>query len=147
MPVKPRTYHALSEINVTNLVDVVLVLLIIFMITAPLLQSGIDVRLPRTAATSDDLTEGIVVTITDKGGLFIDDVYRTKDQWEDELKRAIAKKPKQRAYLRADESVSYGQVVDILSTMKRLGLSDVGLVTRPTDLEDQKAKAKAKGWG
>ena len=143
---KPRTYHALCEINVTNLVDVVLVLLIIFMITAPLLQSGIDVRLPRTAATSDELTEGIVVTITEKGGLFVDDVYRTKDQWEDELKRAMAKKPKQKAYLRADESIPYGQIVEILGTMKRLGLSEVGLVTRPAELEE-KAKEKAKGWG
>jgi len=140
--VKPRTYHALSEINVTNLVDVVLVLLIIFMITAPLLQSGIDVRLPRTTATSDELTEGIVVTITNQGGVFIDDVYRTKDQWEDEIKRVIAKKPKQKAYLRADESVSYGQVVEILSSMKRLGLSDVGLVTRPAEAEDSKTKDK-----
>ncbi len=146
MPVKPRTYHALSEINVTNLVDVVLVLLIIFMITAPLLQSGIDVRLPRTAATSDELTEGIVVTITEKGGLFVDDVYRTKDQWEDELKRVMAKKPKQKAYLRADESIPYGQIVEILGTMKRLGLSEVGLVTRPAELEE-KAKEKVKGWG
>ncbi len=143
---KPRTYHALSEINVTNLVDVVLVLLIIFMITAPLLQSGIDVRLPRTAATSDELTEGIVVTITEKGGLFVDDVYRTKDQWEDELKRVMAKKPKQKAYLRADESIPYGQIVEILGTMKRLGLSEVGLVTRPAELEE-KAKEKVKGWG
>jgi biopolymer transport protein TolR len=147
MPVKPRTYHALSEINVTNLVDVVLVLLIIFMITAPLLQSGIDVRLPRTTATSDQLTEGIVVTITDKGGIFIDDVYRSKDQWEEELKRVIANKPKQRAYLRADESVPYGQVVEILGAMRKLGLSDVGLVTRSVDENEQKAKAKVKSWG
>jgi biopolymer transport protein TolR len=146
MPVKPRTYHALSEINVTNLVDVVLVLLIIFMITAPLLQSGIDVRLPRTTATSDDLTEGIVVTLTDKGGIFIDDVYRTKDQLEDELRRVIAKKPKQKAYLRADQSVEYGQVIEILSTMKRLGLSDVGLVTRPAE-EEPKTKEKTRTRG
>ncbi len=144
---KPRTYHALAEINVTNLVDVVLVLLIIFMITAPLLQSGIDVRLPRTTATSDELSEGIVVTVTEKGGVFIDDVYRTRDQWEDELKRVIARKPKQKAYLRADEAVSYGIVVDILSTMKRLGLSDVGLVTRPAEQEDAKGKKKPRGWG
>jgi biopolymer transport protein TolR len=57
--VKPRTYHALSEINVTNLVDVVLVLLIIFMITAPLLQSGIEVRLPPTTAAAEETSEGI----------------------------------------------------------------------------------------
>ena len=144
MLVKPRTYHALSEINVTNLVDVVLVLLIVFMITAPLLQSGIDVQLPRTMATSDELSEGVVVTITEEGGVFINDVYRPVDAWEEELRRAIRKKPNQKAYLRADEKVPYGTVVDILTLMKRLGLSDVGLVTRPAKDKDRKS---GDGWG
>jgi biopolymer transport protein TolR len=145
MLVKPRTYHALSEINVTNLVDVVLVLLIVFMITAPLLQSGIDVKLPRTTATSDELTEGVVVTITEEGGIFINDVYRPADAWEEELQRAIRKKPDQKGYLRADENVPYRLVVDILTSMKRLGLSDVGLVTRPADKD--KAGKRPGGWG
>ncbi len=144
MLVKPRTYHALSEINVTNLVDVVLVLLIVFMITAPLLQSGIDVQLPRTTATSDELSEGVVVTITEEGGIFINDVYRPADAWEEELRRAIRKKPDQKGYLRADETVPYGLVVDILTSMKRLGLTDVGLVTRPTDDKNRK---RPDGWG
>jgi biopolymer transport protein ExbD/biopolymer transport protein TolR len=144
MLVKPRTYHALSEINVTNLVDVVLVLLIVFMITAPLLQSGIDVQLPRTTATSDELSEGVVVTITEEGGIFINDVYRPADSWEEELQRAIRKKPDQKGYLRADETVAYGLVVDILTSMKRLGLTDVGLVTRPAD---EKNRKRPDGWG
>jgi len=146
MLVKPRTYHALSEINVTNLVDVVLVLLIIFMITAPLLQSGIDVQLPRTTATSDELSEGVVVTITKEGGIFVNDVYRPADAWEEELQRAILKKPNQKGYIRADETVPYGTVVDILTSMKRLGLSDVGLVTRPGE-EDKDRKKPKDSWG
>ncbi|MBI3872506.1 MAG: biopolymer transporter ExbD [candidate division Zixibacteria bacterium] len=144
---RPRTYHALSEINVTNLVDVVLVLLIIFMVTAPLLQSGIEVRLPRTTATAEEPSEGIVVSITKEGGVFINDVYRTADQWEDELKRVIAVKPGQKAYVRADSSVGYGLVVQVLGTMKRLGLEEVGLVTRPIEDENKpKPGAKIK-WG
>ncbi len=126
-----QNYHALSEINVTNLVDVVLVLLIIFMVTAPLLQSGIDVRLPQTATASDEPSEGIVVTITKEGGVFVNDVYRTAEQWEAELARLIQSKPDTKAYIRADSEVDYGVVVQLISTMKRLGINDVGLVTQP----------------
>jgi biopolymer transport protein TolR len=131
MSVRRQSYHALSEINVTNLVDVVLVLLIIFMVTAPLLQSGIDVRLPQTATAADEPSEGIVVTITKEGGVFVNDVYRTADQWEEELKRLIASKPDTKAYIRADSEVDYGVVVQLISAMKRLGINDVGLVTQP----------------
>ena len=131
MSVRRQNYHALSEINVTNLVDVVLVLLIIFMVTAPLLQSGIDVRLPQTATASDEPSEGIVVTITKEGGVFVNDVYRTAAQWEDELKRLIQNKPDSKAYIRADSEVDYGVVVQLISAMKRLGINDVGLVTQP----------------
>jgi len=143
--VKPRTYHALSEINVTNLVDVVLVLLIIFMVTAPLLQSGIDVRLPETTTAVEEPSEGIVVTITKEGGVFVNDVYRTSEQWEDELRRVIGKKPGQKAYLRADAAVGYGQVIAILGAMKRLGVDQVGLVTQPAK-EEKKPEPKVK-WG
>ena len=139
---KRRTYHALSEINVTNLVDVVLVLLIIFMVTAPLLQRGIDVRLPQTATAADEPSEGIVVTITKEGGVFVNDVYRTPAQWEDELSRLIRSKPDSKAYIRADSEVDYGVVVQLISTMKRLGINDVGLVTQPSSKEIPPVK-----WG
>ena len=144
---KPRTYHALSEINVTNLVDVVLVLLIIFMVTAPLLQSGIDVRLPQTTVAAEEPSEGIVVTITNEGGVFINDVYRTTDQWEDELKRVIANKPGQKAFLRADSTVGYGLVVQVLGTMKRLGLEEIGLVTQPVEEENKPKPGVKVKWG
>ncbi len=131
-----QNYHALSEINVTNLVDVVLVLLIIFMVTAPLLQSGIDVRLPQTATAADEPSEGIVITITKEGGVFVNDVYRTSEQWEDELKRLITSKPDSKAYIRADSEVDYGVVVQLISSLKRLGVNDVGLVTQPGKQSD-----------
>jgi biopolymer transport protein TolR len=143
MSVRRRTYHALSEINVTNLVDVVLVLLIIFMVTAPLLQSGIDVRLPQTATAADEPSEGIVVTITKEGGVFVNDVWRaTPEQWEDELSRLIRSKPDSKAYIRADSEVDYGVVVQLISTMKRLGINDVGLVTQPSSKDIPPVK-----WG
>lgn len=145
---KPRPYHALSEINVTNLVDVILVLLIIFMITAPLLQSGIDVQLPRTTSAAEDPSEGIIVTITEEGGVFINDVYRTPEKWESELEHLRRQSPGQKAYLRADEKVSYGLVVEVLGAMKRIGFEEVGLVTRPVEVEEKKAKTeRGAGWG
>ena len=144
---KRRTYNALSEINVTNLVDVVLVLLIIFMITAPLLQSGINVRLPQTTATADEQSEGILVTITKEGGIFINDVYRPADKWEEELKRVIGSKPGQKAYLRADAAVGYGQVVEVLGAMKRLGLEQVGLVTQPAEEKKEEKPGPKVKWG
>jgi len=143
MYVRRRTYHALSEINVTNLVDVVLVLLIIFMVTAPLMQSGIAVRLPQTATAADEPSEGIVVTITKEGGVFVNDVYRTPDQWEEELGRLIRNKPGAKAYIRADSEVDYGVVVQLISAMKRLGINDVGLVTQPST----KDKIPPVKWG
>lgn len=145
---RQRSYHALSEINVTNLVDVVLVLLIIFMITAPLLQSGIEVDLPRTTSPAEEPSEGVIVTITKEGGVFINDVYRTDDQWENELLRIGRAQAGQKAYLRADETVGYGRVVEVLGAMKRVGFQEVGLVTRPVEIEEKK-KTKERGvdWG
>jgi biopolymer transport protein ExbD len=145
MHVKRRTYHAQSEINVTNLVDVVLVLLMIFMITAPLLQSGIDVDLPKTTEVSDELSEGVVVTITKEGGIFVNDIYRPADKWREELERVVAQKPKQKGYLRADGAVNYKTVVDILTAMRQAGLTDVGLVTRP--IEEERKSRTPQGWG
>lgn len=145
MLAKRRTYHALSEINVTNLVDVVLVLLMIFMITAPLLQSGIDVDLPKTTEVSEELSEGVVVTITEEGGIFVNDVYRPADRWRDEIERLIAQKPNQKGYLRADGAVPYRTVVEVLSAMRQMGLTDVGLVTRP--VEEDRPRRPRRGWG
>ena len=128
---RPRTYHALAEINVTNLVDVVLVLLIIFMISAPLLQSGIDVDLPKTrAAALDDQAEGVVITIDRKGGIFINDVWsRLDDKFEENLDRELRKLRQSSVYLRGDSLVSYGVVVEIISRLKDMGIEDLGLVT------------------
>lgn len=134
---KPRHYHAMSEINVTNLVDVVLVLLIIFMITAPLLQSGIDVSLPATQTGDETTAEGIVVTITDKNAVFIDDHLvdlRREEEFAERVRAEMSKLAKKVAYLRADKGVAYGTVVDILNRLRILGVTNVSLVTEPGEV-------------
>ncbi len=128
--IEKRKYNALAEINVTNLVDVVLVLLIIFMISAPLLQSGIEVNLPKTkAAALDEETEGVVVTIDSKGGIFINDIWTRLDNFEKSLDKELRRIGISSVYLRADSTVPYGTVVDVISRLKGMGIEDLGLIT------------------
>jgi biopolymer transport protein TolR len=125
-----RQYRALADINIANLVDVVLVLLIIFMISAPLLQSGIEVDLPKTkAAAIEDEAEGVVVTIDSKGGIYINDVWARLDNFEEALRRAMITKSTASVYLRGDSAVVYGLAIDVIGRMKAMGIESIGLVT------------------
>ncbi len=127
---KKREYSTLSDINIANLVDVVLVLLIIFMISAPLLQSGIEVKLPQTkAAAVTEQAEGIVLTLDAKGGVYINDVFANPKDFESKMKKALEVKNTQTVYLRADSMVYYGQAIDLISRLKEIGITDIGLVT------------------
>jgi len=127
---RPRTYRALADINIANLVDVVLVLLIIFMISAPLLQSGIEVNLPQTrAAAISEQAEGVVVTIDEKGGIYINDVWSRLDNFEDNLQRELRAKNASSVFLRADSMVLYGTAIDVIGRLKEIGIEEIGLVT------------------
>ena len=131
---RKREYNALAEINVTNLVDVVLVLLIIFMISAPLLQSGIEVDLPKTTtAALDESAEGVVVSIDKKGGIFINDVWVTLDKFESRVDRELKRINKSSVFLRADSLVRYGVVVDVIGRLKLMGIDELGLITARDD--------------
>ncbi len=125
-----REYNALAEINVTNLVDVVLVLLIIFMISAPLLQSGIEVDLPKTkTAALDNQPEGVILTIDKKGGIFINDVWSRLDKFEGNLDKELRKQGNSSVYLRADSLVPYGIVVGVMARLKGMNIEEIGLIT------------------
>lgn len=131
----------MADINVTNLVDVVLVLLIIFMITAPMLQSGIDVNLPKTrAAIQDELGEGVVLTIDQKGGIFIDDVWVRLPDFESRLDEVLKQKNTSSVYIRADSGVVYASVVNVVARIKEMGIEYLGLVTSP--VEDEKPRKR-----
>ncbi|PKK84685.1 MAG: protein TolR [candidate division Zixibacteria bacterium HGW-Zixibacteria-1] len=138
---RKREYRSMAEINVTNLVDVVLVLLIIFMISAPLLQSGIEVDLPKTkTAALDESAEGIVLTIDRKGGIWINDVWAARDKFETNLDRELRRINKSSVFLRADSLVPYGVVVDVMGRLKLMGIEELGLITAKE--EDLKKKKK-----
>ena len=121
----------MSEINVTPLVDVVLVLLIIFMVTAPFLQGGLEVDLPKVATSGMDVREGLIVSVRRGGTLAVGERTVPEGQFEDALKRArTSERP---VYLKADQSVPYGDIVRLISRLRRAGVLQLGLVTQPAE--------------
>lgn len=138
-----RTYHKMADINITNLVDVVLVLLIIFMISAPLLQSGIDVNLPKTnAAPVDQDAEGVVISIDKKGGIFINDVWTRLENFEEQLDKEMKAKGTKSVFIRGDSSVAYGLAIDVIGRVKALGVEDIGLVTGHSERQKKRSSQR-----
>jgi len=123
---------SISQINVTPLVDVMLVLLIIFMVTAPILQQGVTVDLPKVAAGPlAGQEEQLVVNIGKTGQLFLNDTAMTPEELGTKLRAIAAARPDRQLYVRADQAVPYGQVMRVMGTVHDAGLVRVGLVTEP----------------
>ena len=122
---------ALSDINVTPLVDVVLVLLIIFMVTAPMMSRGIDVRLPRTAAGSDATEDRLIVTVDRDGTIYLNERPVNAQLLTDRLKSEMQRTGSDFVFLRADQEVPYGRVMTVMDQIKKAGADKVGMVTRP----------------
>lgn len=119
---------ALSDINVTPFVDVVLVLLIIFMVTAPLLVRSLDVNLPTARLRSAEATERIIVTVDSEGRTFVGETAVNPVLLGDRLREIVEFRGAREGYLQGDASLEYGQVIEVLDTMKRAGFDRVGLV-------------------
>ena len=123
---------AISQINVTPLVDVMLVLLIIFMVTAPILQQGVSVDLPKVAAGPlAGQEEQLVVNIAKGGQLFLNDTALTPAELTTKLAAIAAARPDRQLYVRADQAVPYGDVMQVMGAVHDAGLVRVGLVTEP----------------
>jgi TolR protein len=122
-----RRRQALSEINVTPLVDVMLVLLIIFMVTAPLLQQGIDVDLPQAKGKEMAPAERVILTIKKDGKIYMNRTAVTLKS----LKGALAKKKSREVFLKADRDVPYGLVVTVMGELREIGIEKLGMVTEP----------------
>ncbi|HJM43957.1 MAG: protein TolR [Nitrospinota bacterium] len=122
--------RALAEINVTPLVDVMLVLLIIFMVTAPMLQQGVDVDLPAVAARELPLESGqLIVSITKDRRVFLNRAPLTVPQLREKLMAIYREKPNKEIFLRADRDVPYGFVVGTMAAIRASGIHRVGMVT------------------
>ena len=123
---------ALAEINVTPLVDVVLVLLIIFMVTAPMLSMGIDVNLPRVKSKSVDVTEEkLVLTITEAREIFLNKTKMQLGELNFKLEAIFSNRIDREVFLRADRNVPYGFVVEVMSEVRKAGVDKLGMITEP----------------
>jgi biopolymer transport protein TolR len=132
----PRDATTISQINVTPLVDVMLVLLVIFMVTAPIIQQGVQVNLPQTKTSAIPGTEEyLIVTVAKNGNIYLNDNAMSLRELGDKL-RAIKKlQADKQVYLRADQDVRYGAVMKAIAEIKQAGIERLGMVTRPPSEE------------
>ena len=127
-----RIGSSLAEINIIPLVDVTLVLLLIFMLTAPLMYRGIDVNLPKTSGKPTAVEERMVLTLTKEQAVYLNDKLVPAAALEDHLKNAFKNRQDKTLYLRADQALQYGFVVETMDRVRRSGIEKLGMVTEPT---------------
>ena len=131
MELRRRTVRTLSEINITNLVDVMTVLLVIFMLTAPLMKHGIDVDLPQVSSKGIELRDEFVVTVDKEEKIYLNEQLISPELLERRLHEICASRPDVTIYLKADRQVPYGSVVRIMGRVRRAGIEKLGMVTEP----------------
>jgi len=128
---KGRTQSSLSDINVTPLVDVVLVLLIIFMLTAPVLQSGIEVAVPKTRTVKEITQPRLVISVDREQRVFLGSDPINVNEIPAKLRQKVQDPDQQSIYLRADENVPFGVFAAVMDAVKQSGITNVSIVTEP----------------
>jgi biopolymer transport protein TolR len=124
----------ISQINITPLVDVMLVLLVIFMVTAPILQQGVAVDLPQVSAGPvDGQDTSVVITVGKDGKLHLDNRAIKLNELSPALAEKLQKQPNQAVYLRADKGVPYGKVVEVMAVLRNVGVKKLGMMTAPIE--------------
>ena len=126
-----RIGSSLAEINIIPLVDVVLVLLLIFMLTAPMMYRGIDVNLPKAAAKPTAVEERMILTVTKDRALYLNDKPMPLATLETQLRDAFKGRTDKTLYLKADAGLSYGAVIETMDRVRRAGIERLGMVTEP----------------
>jgi biopolymer transport protein TolR len=126
-----RIGSSMAEINIIPLVDVVLVLLLIFMLTAPMMYRGIDVNLPRASSRPTAVEERMVLTVTRDQALFLNDRRLTPAGLEGALRETFQNRNDKTLYLKADAGLAYGVVVETMDRVRRAGIEKLGMVTEP----------------
>jgi biopolymer transport protein TolR len=140
-----RQSELMSEINVTPFVDVMLVLLIIFMVTAPMMIQGLNVDLPEAAAKPlDSEKEHLVITINKEQQVYINDFQVTIESLQDKLLKILQGRKDRDVYLKADKSIPYGIVVQVMAEIKAAGVEQLGMITDPSVIEKIREAQKTK---
>jgi len=133
-----RTQTSLADINITPLVDVVLVLLIIFMVTAPVLQSGIEVSVPKTRTVKEITEERLVISIDKEQRVFLGNDPININEIAAKLKQKIRDPQHQSIFIRSDENVPFGAFATVMDAVKQSGITNVSIVTQPLESHGSK---------
>jgi biopolymer transport protein ExbD/biopolymer transport protein TolR len=137
---KGRTQSSLSEINITPFVDVVLVLLVMFMVTAPILQSGIEVNVPKTKTVKEITEERLVITIDKDQRVFLGNDPININEIADRLHEKIRDPQGQSIFIRSDENVPFGAFATVMDAVKQTGITNVSIVTQPLNTKANAAR-------
>ncbi len=143
MAMETNSDRLMSDINVTPFVDVMLVLLIIFMVTAPMMVQGVDVALPEaTSKPLESETEPLIITIDKNNEIFINDYKVSLGFLQEKLVKVLEGRADREVYFRADKDIAYGIVVQVISEIKGAGVEKLGMVTVPMDSETENRKLR-----
>ena len=123
-----------AEINVVSLIDVMMLLMVIFMITAPIMQGGVDVKLPKAEAMPLESKSGLVISITRDGSIFAGDQKMSLKNFRVVFRSLAKTQGKEGVYLRADQNVNYGIVAQVLAIIQAAGVTNLGFVTEPEEV-------------
>jgi biopolymer transport protein ExbD/biopolymer transport protein TolR len=127
-------YELNADINVVSLIDVMLLLLVIFMITAPMMQGGVDLTLPKADAKPMESKDALSITVNRAGSIVVDNTTLTLSQFRTTVRSLAMNRSKNGVYLRADQGVNYGLIVQLLAILNKAGITNVGLVTEPEEI-------------
>ena len=127
-------YELNADVNVVSLIDVMLLLLVIFMITAPMMQGGVDLTLPKADAKPMESKDALSITVNRAGTIVVDNTTLTLSQFRTTVRSLAMNRSKNGVYLRADQGVNYRLVVQLLAILNKAGITNVGLVTEPEEI-------------
>jgi biopolymer transport protein TolR len=140
-----KSGQLMSDINVTPFVDVMLVLLIIFMVTAPMMMQGMDVSLPEaTAEPLESEKEHLIITLNTQNEVFINDFKVSVDGLGEKLIKILEGRTEREVFLKADKDISWGIVAQVMAEIKGAGVEKLGMVTEPEKFEKESKKSKSK---
>lgn len=136
MAFEQQQEESISQINITPFVDVMLVLLVIFMVTAPILQQGVNVDLPEVASGPlEGSDEQLVVSVTRDGRVLLNDSPVKVEELSQKLRAILGLRPDRAVYLRADKNIAYGRVVEVMAAVRDAGVKKLGMVTEPLETQ------------